>query len=101
MMGYTVRPLDELSSCAGEYELVINTVPARILDREILSKISRNAWIMELASAPFGLDFEEAKSLGVRAELASGLPGKYFPETAGYVVADTVLELLREKQILC
>ena len=100
MMGYTARPLTELSACAGEYELLINTVPARILNREILSKISKDTWIMELASAPFGLDFDEAKSLGVHAELASGLPGKFFPETAGYAVADTVLELLREKEII-
>lgn len=100
MMGYTARPLDELSASVGEYGLLINTVPARILDWEILSKIPKDSWIMELASAPFGLDFEEAKSLGVHAELASGLPGKFFPETAGYAVADTVLELLREKEII-
>ena len=100
MMGYTAKPLTALSSCAEEYELLINTVPARILDREILSKLAKSAWVMELASAPFGLDFDEAKSLGVHAELASGLPGKFFPETAGYAVADTVLDLLREKEIL-
>ena len=100
MMGYTAKSLDELSACAGEYELLINTVPARILNREILSKISKDAWIMELASAPFGLDFDEAKILGVHVELASGLPGKFFPETAGYAVADTGLDFLREKEIL-
>ena len=100
MMGYTAKPLDELSACAGEYGLLINTAPARILNREILSKIQKDAWIMELASAPFGLDFEEAKNLGVHAELASGIPGRFFPETAGYAVADTVLELLREKEII-
>ena len=100
MMGYTAKPLTALSACAEKYELLINTVPARILDREILSKVAKNAWVMELASAPFGLDFDEAKSLGVHAELASGLPGKFFPETAGYAVADTVLDLLREKEIL-
>ena len=100
MMGYTAKSLAELSACAGEYELLINTVPARILDREILSKVAKNARIMELASAPFGLDFEEAKKLGVHTELASGLPGKFFPEAAGYAVADTVLDFLREKEIL-
>ncbi len=100
MMGYTAKPLSELSACAGEHELLINTVPARILDREILSKIPKDAWIMELASAPFGLDFEEAESFGVHAELALGLPGKFFPESAGYAVADTILDILREKNIL-
>ena len=83
MMGYTAKPLAELFVCADQYELLINTAPARVLDREILSKMSKDAWIMELASAPFGLDFDEAKSLGIHAELASGLPGKFFPKTAG------------------
>lgn len=99
MMGYTAKPITALSACAGEYELLINTVPARILSRDILSGIADNAWIMELASAPFGLDFEEAKRLGVHAMLASGLPGRFFSETAGYAVADTVLEILREKRL--
>jgi dipicolinate synthase subunit A len=100
MMGYTAKPLAELPMCAESYDLLINTVPARILDREILSKISKDSRIIELASVPFGLDFEEAKDLGVHAELASGIPGRFFPETAGYAVADTVMDLLREKNIL-
>ena len=100
MMGYTARPLTALSECAGEYELLINTVPARIFNRDILSRVSKEARIIDLASAPFGLDFEEAREFGVYAECASGLPGRYFPETAGYAVADTVLEFLREKKIL-
>ena len=100
MMGYLARPLSVLSEYAGEYDLLINTVPARIFDRDVLSRISPDGCLMELASAPFGLDFDEAERLSVRAELASGLPGKFFPETAGYAVADTVLALLREKQIL-
>ena len=99
MMGYTAKPLAELPVCADQYELLINTAPARVLDREILSKMSKDAWIMELASAPYGLDFDEAADLGVHVVLASGLPGKYFPEMAGYAVADTVVNLLRERQI--
>ena len=69
-------------------------------NRDILSRVSKEARIIDLASAPFGLDFEEAREFGVYAECASGLPGRYFPETAGYAVADTVLEFLREKKIL-
>ena len=81
--------------------MLINTVPARIFEKNILKRMRKESLLMELASAPFGLDFAEAESLGVRTLLASGLPGKYFPETAGYAVADTVLNALREKQILC
>ena len=100
ILGYTAKPLSALAECADEYPWIINTVPARIFDQNILSRIRKDALLMELASAPYGLDFKEAEALGVRTVLASGLPGKYFPETAGYAVAETVLNVLREKQIL-
>lgn len=100
ILGYTAKPISELSECAGLYSLIVNTVPAHIFDMNILLQIRKDALLMELASAPFGLNFEEAEALGVRTLLASGLPGKYFPQTAGYAVAETVLNVLREKEIL-
>ena len=100
ILGYTAKPISELSECADAYRLLINTVPAKIFEKEILTRIRKDALLMELASAPFGVDFEEAEALGVCTFLASGLPGKYFPETAGYAVAETVLNVLREKEIL-
>ena len=100
ILGYTAKPISALGDCAEEYRLLINTVPAKIFEKDILVRIKKDALLMELASAPFGVDFEEAEALGVRTLLASGLPGKYFPETAGYAVAETVLNILREKEIL-
>ena len=100
ILGYTAKPISELSECAGLYSLIVNTVPAHIFDMNILLRIRKDALLMELASAPFGLNFEEAEALGVRTLLASGLPGKHFPQTAGYAVAETVLNVLREKAIL-
>ena len=100
ILGYTAKPISELADCTELYSLWINTVPSRIFERNILERIPGDACIMELASAPYGVDFEEAASLGVRTLQASGLPGKYFPETAGYAVAETVRNILREKQIL-
>ncbi len=100
ILGYTAKPLSALTEYAHEYRLLINTVPAKIFERDTLMRIRKDALLMELASAPFGVDFEEAEALGVRTLLASGLPGKYFPETAGYAVAETVLNILREKEIL-
>ena len=100
ILGYTAKPLSALTEYAHEYRLLINTVPAKIFEKDTLMRIRKDALLMELASAPFGVDFEEAEAWGVRTLLASGLPGKYFPETAGYAVAETVLNILREKEIL-
>ena len=48
---------------------------------------------MELASKPYGIDFEGAKQLKRRTLLAAALPGKHSPKTAGELIADTVLRL--------
>jgi dipicolinate synthase subunit A len=49
---------------------------------------------MELASFPGGFDFVAAEKMGFSLILAQGLPGKHFPETAGRIIAETVLDLL-------
>ena len=100
ILGYTAKPISALYECADAFSLVINTVPSKIFERNILMRMKKEVLLMELASAPYGVDFQEAESLGIRTMLAAGLPGKYFPETSGYAVADTVLNILRENRIL-
>lgn len=100
ILGYTAKPISALYECVDAFSLVINTVPSKIFERDILMRMKKDVLLMELASAPYGVDFQEAESLGIRTMLAAGLPGKYFPETSGYAVADTVLNILRENRIL-
>lgn len=99
LLGYEAHPLSELASHAGELRCLINTVPAPVIDENTLSTLRSDALILELASPPYGVDFELAKKMGVRTVLGSGLPGKYSPETAGLAVARTVLTMLCEKGI--
>ena len=49
---------------------------------------------MELASLPGGFDTFFAEKMGFSLILAQGLPGKIFPETAGRIIAETVLDYL-------
>lgn len=74
-----------------EADIIVNTVPERVLPKDKLKIIKPGGWILELASAPYGLDFEEAKELGIEAVLGSGLPGKYTPEAAGRYMAEAVI----------
>ena len=95
-LGFRAEPIEMLSGKADLFRIVLNTVPARLINLEILSMISKDALLMELASAPYGFDPEEAKSLGLHVISAGGLPGRFFPETAGFAVADTVLNLIKK-----
>ncbi len=96
-LGYTAAPLAELSEHARDFRCLVNTVPAPVIGDAVLSRMSRDTLILELASAPYGVDFEIAEAQGIKAILASGLPGKYAPETAGNAIFRTVSAMMKNE----
>lgn len=76
----------------NQYDYIFNTVPALILTEELLMQCKKEAVIIDIASAPGGVDYEAAGRLGIRAKLCPGLPGKYAPKTAGEILAEAVIE---------
>lgn len=77
-------------------DTVINTVPERVLGRSELVKMKEGAFILDLASSPYGTDFETAKELKINAVTAPGLPGKTAPKTAGLLIAKTIIKAVKE-----
>ena len=71
-------------------DLIFNTVPAVLLNEKILPKLKKNCLIIDLASAPGGVDFSEAEKLGINVIWARSLPGKTAPLTAARIIADSV-----------
>ena len=43
--------------------------------------------------------FESAKELGIKVIWALSLPGKVAPDTAGDIIADTILNILDEMEV--
>lgn len=80
--------------------VIFNTVPHWLFTREVLSGMEKSTLLLDLASAPGGVDAEVARGLGLSVIWALSLPGKYAPETAGQIIADTVLSLLSEEGIV-
>lgn len=86
-MGVRAVGFIELENVINQAEIVFNTAPALVLNRNLLEKMSREAVIIDLASIPGGTDFEYAQMLGIKAQLAPGLPGIVAPKTAGRMLA--------------
>lgn len=87
----------ELRSLAGEYDFVVNTIPAPVLGERELAALP-GAALIELASPPYGIDAAAAERLGRKVRLAAGLPGKTAPEAAAAAVRDAVYAILREER---
>ncbi len=95
--GCRAADLTQLRRLLPGFDAVVNTIPASVLGREELSCLPQGALVIDLASMPGGTDFAAAKALGVRAEHALSLPARCAPQTAGELVADTVLNILEER----
>ena len=52
--------------------------------------------LVEIASAPGGIDLEAAQARGLKVIKASSLPGKVAPKTAGRIISDTIRNVIRE-----
>ena len=83
-----------LGPAAAEADIIVNTVPALLLTESLLRAVREDAILLELASAPGGIDAAAAREQGKRYLRAPGLPGKYAPERAAVILRDAVYEML-------
>ena len=90
--------LDRLEWAAPAFDTVVNTIPARVLEKSVLESLRPGSLIVDLASRPGGTDFMAAARLGHRTIHALSLPAVCAPETAGEAVAQTVCDILRERE---
>ena len=84
--------VDALEDAAGDADFIFNTVPEMILTEKLLRRVKKRTWILDLASAPGGVDYGEAKRLSVNAVLLPGLPGRYAPYSSAEILADYIEE---------
>lgn len=85
----------------GTFDVLCNTVPAKVITQEVLEQLSPEALVLDLASKPGGVDLEAAKALGSRVVWALSLPGKTAPVTAGEIIAAAIGHLTEERQRGC
>ncbi|MFA9558031.1 dipicolinic acid synthetase subunit A [Evansella sp. AB-rgal1] len=93
MPSYSVN---ELPKRVKNADVVINTIPAKVLSVDVLSRMPSHTLVVDLASKPGGTDFRYAEKRGIKALLAPGLPGIVAPKTAGQIIAKVLSTLLME-----
>ena len=66
------------------------------MGREELEDLKPGCLVIDLASAPGGVDFAAAEELGVKAIQALSLPGKVAPVTAALAIKAAIYNILTE-----
>lgn len=80
----------------GGYRFIFNTVPHLVLAAPALSKQSRDCLLIELASAPGGIDLGAAGRLGLTVRQEPSMPGRASPQAAGELIKEAVCHILEE-----
>lgn len=88
--GYEPIDISNLKNNLSRFDIIFNTIPSIILDKEKLEQVKEEALIIDLASAPGGVDKEQVEKLNKKYILALALPGKISPESSAEYIKQTL-----------
>ncbi len=88
--------ISTLKNLRHGYDVIFNTAPSWVLDRGVLKGFSHGTLIVDLASAPGGIDPAAAKEEGIEVITALSIPGKYAPVSAGQLIGEYIIEVLEK-----
>lgn len=84
--------LKDLESIINKFDFIFNTVPKLIVGKRLIDLMKKDVVIIDISSAPGGVDFNYCKDLGINANLCLGLPGKFSPETSANILFDAIIK---------
>jgi dipicolinate synthase subunit A len=96
-MGHGAVSLPYIKCILPSCDYIFNTIPSLILPPDCLDYVNKHACIIDIASAPGGLDYAYAEKLHLNAKLCLGLPGKVAPKTSADILVTTIHSLIKER----
>ena len=77
-----------------EFPIIVNTIPCPLI-KPALWKSHRNKQIIyDLASSPYGFEWNADEQKKFNYQILPGLPGKFYPKEAGKVAFDCIMRYL-------
>ena len=91
---YMPLTYNEIKDYASKIDILINTVPTMVIDKEKLVHFNKKALMIDVASNPGGIDKDYAKSIGIKVITALGIPGKEMPITSAKYIKEIVDDIV-------
>lgn len=90
---YKAVKYNEIVNYAQDIDIIINTVPALVIEEKIIQKLDKNCLIIDIASNPGGVDKNIAKLYKIKVITALGIPGKVAPRTSAEYIKEIIEEI--------
>jgi dipicolinate synthase subunit A len=82
-------------------DVIFNTVPKVLLNRQNMKNIRKDTLIIDLASPPYGVDLNDSREFGLKVLYTNSLPGKIAPVTTAAYILETVNHIVEEIEGHC
>ena len=89
-MGAIPRRTELAAQALAGKKFLFSTAPAMIFDGRALTHARKDVRIIDLASPPYGVDFQAAEAAGLWIRRERGVPGRYCPQSAARAIAQAM-----------
>ena len=89
-MGAIPRRTELAAQALAGKKFLFSTAPAMIFDGRALTHARKDVRIFDLASPPYGVDFQAAETAGLWIRRERGVPGRYCPQAAAGAIAQAM-----------
>ena len=94
--GHDAINFAEINDYLPHVDVIYNTVPHIILDKNNMGLIKKQTLIIDLASPPYGVDAMAGRDLGLKILFSTSLPGKVAPVTTATYMLQTIHQIIEE-----
>lgn len=84
----------DLVSHIKNTDIIVNTVPDKIIDNSLIKYINIDCYVLDIASHPHGIDREVLDEFFIKNKLYLGIPGKVAPKTSGKILSRKINKVL-------
>lgn len=95
--GYYSLNINDMLYDLKDFDIIINTVPQTIIKEKELKHMNSEVLLVDLASAPGGIDSTTANNMGLKFVWALALPGKIAPTSSAKFIKETIYNVIEEK----
>ena len=94
--GHTFICFEDMEASLAKADVIFNTVPEILLDKNNMQHIRKNTLIIDLASPPYGVEVNDSRDFGLKVLYTNSLPGKIAPITTASYILETISSILEE-----
>lgn len=78
----------------GKCDIIVNTVPKTVICDSLIRYINRDAYVLDVASHPYGINQEVLAEYFIKSKLYLGIPGRIAPKTSGKILTKKIFDVM-------